>query len=161
MEQLETIASWLSAHQTLILLVASLSLVLFVAVLVALPLVIVLLPSDYFLREEFTPPADSSTRGLLNRGRLFRRHHRHPLVMFAVLVFKNLFGLIFLLVGFILLFMPGQGLLTIFAGLLLLNFPGKRRLELVIIRKTSITRAATWIRAKAGKPPFALPNEPN
>lgn len=156
-EYLRFFTDWFEAHQNIILLIASLSLILFLAVIIAFPLVIILLPRDYFLREEFLGNTDSSTRGLSNRERLFRSRHRHPLVMFAVLTFKNLFGLLFLLVGFILLFMPGQGLLTIFAGLLLLNFPGKRRLELAIIRKPAILRATNWIRAKAGKGPFELP----
>ena len=64
---------------------------------------------------------------------------------------KNILGILLLLVGIVLLFIPGQGLLTIFTGLMLINFPGKRRLELYIVRKNTILRAINWIRTRAGK----------
>jgi len=64
---------------------------------------------------------------------------------------KNIFGIILLGIGIILLFIPGQGLLTIFTGLMLLNFPGKRRLELYIIKKKSVLNAINWLRGKYGK----------
>ncbi len=74
-----------------------------------------------------------------------------------MLLLKNLAGAVFLIMGFLMLFIPGQGLLTILLGLTFLNFPGKRRLEIRLIRSPRIHRGVNWIRRRSGKPPVQLP----
>ena len=121
-------------------LLGGLSLVLFFLTLVAIPLIIVSIPADYFIRD----PGSLSDR-------------RHPVLRAAVFVVKNSLGAVFLLAGFVMLFIPGQGLLTIMIGLMLMNFPGKRRLELKLIRKPRIREAVNWIRVKAKRSSLELP----
>ncbi|MEC7907208.1 MAG: PGPGW domain-containing protein [Verrucomicrobiota bacterium] len=85
------------------------SVVLFLGTVILIPLIIAYLPSDCFTRT-IKP---------------FRQ--LNPLHMFGR-VAKNLIGTLFLLSGFIMLFIPGQGILTTILGLSLIDFPGKRGL---------------------------------
>ena len=104
---------------------------------------VILMREDYFLH------AEVNGFGTLKK--------RHPLVRLLLLLLKNLIGALFLLMGLIMLFVPGQGLLTLLIGTMLIDFPGKRGLELRFIRNRRIAGAANWIRAKAGRNPIQLP----
>ena len=117
------------------------SLLLFAATLGAMPLVIACMRADYFVRP------DASDAG-----------GRYPAARWALLVLKNLLGLVLLPAGLAMLVLPGQGIITILVALTLLNFPGKRRLELQIVRRRPVRAAANWIRARTGRPPFIIPD---
>ncbi len=111
------------------------SLILVLSAIVLVPFIVINLPVDYF--------SFKKSIGMINKI-VFPYN-------FIVAGLKNGVGFIFVCLGVILIFIPGQGLLTIFAGLILMNFPGKRRLELYIVRKKSVLNAINWIRSKAGK----------
>lgn len=128
---------WIKAHETLIAWLGGIGLLMFLGSLVAMPLIIVLMPRDYFLRME---------RGLLRPRPLQRVLH----------VLKNLIGGILFLAGIAMLVLPGQGLLTILIGLSLIDFPGKHRLQLRLVRNPRIRRSIQWIRHRAGRPPLEL-----
>ncbi len=117
-----------------------LSLFLFIFTLVAIPLIIVSIPADYFVRDP---------------GSLAER--RHPVLRLMGAFIKNFMGAVFIIAGFIMLFIPGQGLLTIMIGLMLMNFPGKRKLELRLIRNQRIREAVDWIRIKSKRPTLQVP----
>ncbi|MFW6208698.1 MAG: PGPGW domain-containing protein [Spirochaetota bacterium] len=129
---------------TLFVLLGAGSLVLFAGTILAIPLLVVSIPRDYFLHE---------------RAAVFGFGARHPLVRLLFLIVKEAVGAVCVAAGFIMLFMPGQGLLTIFIGVLLLNFPGKRKLELRLVRHPQIKKGINWIRRRAGKEPLRLPPE--
>lgn len=105
--------------------------------------VVARMPSDYFIDDE-------------------ARTHRRYLEMFPrplrpfVDVAKNLLGLVFVIVGLILLLLPGQGLLTILAGLLLMDFPGKFACERWLVRRRQVRRTIDWLRERKGQPPLDL-----
>jgi hypothetical protein len=107
--------------------------VMFVASLVATPYLIVRMPADYFVREEPPPRA-------------------HPVLR----LLKNLAGLVLLVMGALMLFLPGQGLLTILIGLIVMDFPGKRRLERRLVAQPRVHQALAWLRRKYGKKPLKL-----
>lgn len=113
---------------------------------VVLPLVLVRLPADYFVRR---PIRDWPTT--------------HPALHLVLVGLKNLLGGVFVLAGIAMLVLPGQGLLTIFLGILLLDFPGKRRVERWLIRRRRLLAAANWMRARYGQSPFEfeVPEESN
>jgi hypothetical protein len=125
---------------TPIVLLGALSLITFFGPLMLLPVLLIRIPEDYFVRDE----AYRFRRGV--GGILFH-------------LIKNSLGLIFLVMGFIMLFIPGQGLLTILAGLWLMDLPGKRALEIRMIRTQAIHKGIDYIRRKAGKPSLMLPDE--
>src|SRR6056297_1550984 len=90
------------ANQALIIWLGSSSAFIFILTLAALPLIIIRIPQDYFIHKN---------RNIIQL--------RHPLLRLLLLIIKNLWGYIFILVGVLLLFVPGQGLLTIFIGIML------------------------------------------
>ena len=119
------------------------SVIAFVGTLLLVPIIVVRMPADYFLEKE--PPEDS-----------FRR--RHPGLSFTLRMMKNAAGAALVVVGLVLLVLPGQGLLTILLGLVLIEFPGKRRLELAIVRRKPVHLSLDWTRRLFGRPELRLPD---
>lgn len=128
----------LAEHQETILWIASLSLGAFVLSILILPLIIIRLPADFFVREPSLPVQLSPLRLCLK-------------------LLKNALGLIFLVAGFIMLFIPGQGILTMLFGVSLMDFPGKRRLQNWIVGMPRVHRSLNWLRRKTYREPFILP----
>jgi UPF0716 family protein affecting phage T7 exclusion len=67
---------------------------------------------------------------------------------------KIIVGVCLLLIGIVMLVLPGQGLITMLIGLSLLPFPGKDKMEQNILSRKSVRTTLNWIRVKAKKPPF-------
>ncbi len=122
----------------------ALSIVCFVGTLLAIPFILVRLPPHYF--DERHP-------------RRWMEHH-HPVLRLTGLAVKNVVGIVFVLAGFAMLFLPGQGILTMLIGLSLMDFPGKRRLERMIIGQPDILRTINRLRARFGRPPLTLSENP-
>ena len=118
------------------------SIVMFVGSLVLVPLLIVRMPSDYFTRA----PGKGSWRAA------------HPILRWSILILKNLAGTLFLIVGLIMLFTPGQGILFMLAGVTLLDLPGKQKVEIAILRRPIVRGTIDAIRHKAGREPLDFPN---
>ena len=131
-------------HPALILLFI-VSVVMFVGSLALIPVLLARMRADYFARDE-SPFAS------------WRR--RHPVAGGALLVARNLLGIVLLLAGLAMMVLPGQGIITILVALTLLNFPGKRRLELRIVRQRQVRSAIDWMRRRAGRPPLVIPEPP-
>lgn len=74
-----------------------------------------------------------------------------------MLMLRNGLGLLLVLAGTAMIFLPGQGLLTVLLGVLLLSFPGKHRLITRLVRQPKIQHSLDWIRKKRGKAPFLWP----
>ncbi|MEM0965103.1 MAG: hypothetical protein AAGJ81_02980 [Verrucomicrobiota bacterium] len=106
-----------------------------------IPLVIVRLPVDYFVR-------DPVSWRKLSRAALLRR------------VLKNLLGIGLIGTGLLMLILPGQGLLTLLVGFSLLDFPAKRYWQLRLIGVPAVGKSIDWIREKANRVPLKLPNRP-
>jgi hypothetical protein len=138
-------AEWFGDHRVVLGWLFGLSLVMFVATLVAIPILVVRMAPDYFVR---CSPGEETWRG------------RHPVVRMTLLVLKNSLGGLFVAAGVAMLFLPGQGVLTIFIGLTLLNFPRKRQLELWIVRQPAVIWVINRMRTKAGRPPLEIPPRP-
>jgi len=132
----------LHEHATIIWWASGVSLFLFVGTLVAIPVMLVRMPADYFVSK---PVRDWPTR--------------HPAVHITLVAIKNLVGVLLVLVGIAMLILPGQGLLTILVGITLLDFPGKRTFELWMIRHRPLRRGANWIRRKNHRPSLQLPDD--
>lgn len=124
-----------------ITLLAGVSLAMFVISLLLLPLVVARLPRECFLRLQ--EPA-TQRRGM-GPARII------------LLVLRNVLGMLLLIAGIIMLFLPGQGLLTMLLGILLLSFPGKAKLVLRLTASPSIRKGLDWLRRKSGKAPFLWP----
>jgi len=120
-------------------------LLLAVASLALMPWLLVRLPPDALLR----PAA-----GL--RARLVGASPGQVLLI----LLRNLLGVLLLLAGITMLFLPGQGLLTMAAGLGLLDLPLRHRLLVWLLRRPSVARAVDRLRARAGASPLLRPDTP-
>jgi hypothetical protein len=108
------------------------SVVMFVGTLVAIPVILVRIPDDWFVR----PP---SARSL-------------PLKVACTLIGAALIAL-----GIAMLVLPGQGVLTILVGLGVLDLPFKHRLLARILAKPKVHRAIDKLRRRAGRGSLELP----
>ncbi|QDT99962.1 hypothetical protein [Gimesia aquarii] len=120
------------------------SVITFIGTIIMIPILVVRIPVDYFMRKE---------RGSLPWA------SRHPVVRVILLTGKNLFGFLFIGVGILLLALPGQGLVTIIIGILLIDFPGKFKLERWIISQKPALRSINWLRRRSNCPPLEIPED--
>jgi hypothetical protein len=139
METLHHFWALIQEHKEVVGWIAGSSLFLFVATLIVIPILIINMPSDYFLHEKRHP------EGWMEF---------HPLARWSLIILRSVVGVIFILVGISMLIMPGQGLLTIFIGLSLMTFPGKFAFERWVATRPPIEKALNWIRSKGGKDPL-------
>jgi hypothetical protein len=137
------ILEWIRAHELALLWIGTLSLVAFFLTLILVPVLVVHIPSDYFLRKKRT---------------LVNFESPHSVIRPIIIVLKNVFGIIFVLAGLAMLLLPGQGIITILIGVMMLNFPGKRDLARRIVQEPKILGAINWMRAKAHKPALQVPH---
>ena len=135
---LETFQQWIPVDVLIGLTVASA--IGFVGTLFAIPMILVRLPADYF--DTRTP-------------RHWMKDH-HPVLRLSGLIVKNIVGIVFLLAGFAMLFLPGQGVLTMLIGISLMDFPKKRQLEAKMVGQPTVLGVINSMRQKFGKPPLTL-----
>ncbi len=126
-------------YENLFIFLGFASLVLFLGSVIIIPLIISYLPSDYFVRPE-KPFRELGPWRILAR------------------ILKNGLGSLFILSGFVMLFIPGQGILTILLGISLVNFPGKHRLQLRLLRMPKVPKLIQWCRHKTGRTPLLIPD---
>lgn len=137
---MDTISAWVTIahdfaqrHPEVLWTLAASSGVLVVISLALTPLVVRLLPGDYFLQNQ-----------------QHRRTRKHPVVY----VCKQSAGLLLLVLGLLMLVLPGQGLLTILASLFVLDFPGKIALLRNLIERFQLLPVLNRIRTRHGIQPF-------
>lgn len=121
--------------------IAIVSVVAFLLGVIVTPLVLVRLPVDYFVRRESSPPP------VLTVGRVL------------VLVARNALGGVLILLGLLLLVLPGQGLITLLVGLLVLDFRGKRAWERRLVARPRVLRVINGLRTRAGRAPLEIPHQ--
>ncbi|MDP3281645.1 MAG: PGPGW domain-containing protein [Nitrosomonas sp.] len=112
----------------------------FIGSLIAIPWILIRLPSDYF---DMRVP------------RYWMKDH-HPVLRTIGRIVKNIAGSIFLIAGFFMLFLPGQGLLTMLIGISFMDFPNKRKLEARIVGQPVFFKAINAMRQKFNKLPLTL-----
>ncbi len=139
---LATVQQWIPVDVLIGLTVASA--IGFIGTLIAIPVILVRLPADYI--DTRTP-------------RHWMKDH-HPVLRLSGLVVKNVVGIVFLLAGFAMLFLPGQGVLTMLIGVSLMDFPRKRELEAKMVGQPSLLGVINSMRHKYGKPPLTLAPDP-
>jgi hypothetical protein len=116
-------AAWIAAAATVIV---------YILVLLAIPVVLARLPADHFVR----PPRP-----------------RHPVVR---AIRAGLGGLL-LLAGISMLFLPGPGVLSIVIGLSLMGGPLAARFTRRLLLRPRVLGAVNAIRARRGRPPLVPP----
>ena len=117
------------------------SFVLVIVSIAIIPLIVIKIPEDYFHERYRIKISKESS---------------HPIIAQFLTGLKNIVGFIFIVLGILMLILPGQGILTILIGLFLMNFPGKYRIERKIVSTPKVLKSLNWIRIKAKKPPLVL-----
>ncbi|HCY85225.1 MAG TPA: hypothetical protein DHV36_08835 [Desulfobacteraceae bacterium] len=128
-------------YQTMLMWISGISLAFFLFSLAAVPWMVARIPVSYF-RDLAIDEKGNSGAG------------RHPVIR----ILKNLTGVCLLVMGIIMLFIPGQGLLTMLVGLLLLDFPGKTAGVIFLVRKKAVQSSLNWVRSKKGAAPLKFPD---
>lgn len=133
---------WLALSWNQIIFGAGLFLVSLIISFLAIAIVMVKIPANYFsphYEQSFLP-------------------NTHWTVRWGAVILKNLLGVFLILLGILLSLpgVPGQGLLTILLGLIMLDIPGKRPLEAKIIQRPAILSAINNLRFRFKKPPLIL-----
>jgi len=137
----DLVQRWMHGHRSVGIEVA-IALGAFLLSVGAGMIVMIGLPSDYFVRSEARsdPP------------------RRHPALRIVLLIAKNLLGGVLLLLGLVMAvpLVPGPGLLFILLGIGLLNFPGKRSLERRLLRFQRVLASVNALRSRFGRPPILI-----
>lgn len=108
------------------------SLGMFVGTIVAVPIFLVKVPDDYFTR-------------------------RRAPTSLPVKVLRITLGVGLIILGIVMLLLPGQGVLTILVGLGILEAPAKDRVIARILRNPTVHGAVDKIRRKHGKGSLEIP----
>lgn len=133
-----TIEQWIPVE--ILINLTIISIISFIASLVIIPVILIRLPHDYF---DIRIP------------RHWMKDH-HPILRILGLIAKNILGGVFLIAGFVMLFLPGQGILTMLIGISFMDFPKKRLIEAKIIEQPVILNTINMVRQKCNKSPLTL-----
>lgn len=131
---------WLQNNEMIWGAMVAFSAVSFIATLVAVPVFVVRVPPDYFINEQRQAVhvgKSKSAKALVGVG-------------------KTLLGLVLIVMGILMLVLPGQGILSILIGLILLEVPGTSALGRWLVRRPPVRRSIDWLRRRAGKEPLNL-----
>ncbi len=121
---------WLSPAVEVVFAIASVT--VFVASALAIPVALVRMPSDYFVRPRVKP-------------------------RLAVQVMRNIVGGFFVLIGVMMLVLPGQGVLTMLLGVAMLEIPLRDRLIRTMLGNARVRAAVDRLRHRAGQPSLVVP----
>ena len=116
-----------------------LSVVTFVVSLLGVPLLILRMSPNYFIRHWLE---------------VQERHRRHPVLTVILFCLRNVVGVLLLAAGLAMLVLPGQGILTLLIGLSIMDFPGKHHLLERCVQVNAIQQSLNWVRRKGGKKDF-------
>src|SRR5688572_495198 len=94
----------------------------FVASIVMVTVLLVYMPADYFQPDR-------------KQGRDDR-----PVLRWVVPILKNLVGVVLIVMGVLMLVLPGQGVLTILIGVMLVDFPGKHKLQRKLMSRPGVLK---------------------
>ena len=125
--------AWLENNSYIFFYAGIVSILIFVFSMVSLRLFIIAIPSDYFI----------------NKKRVSALKNRSVLLWIIYIVFKNIIGYIFIIMGLVALVLPGQGILMILVGLMMSDYPKKFDLEKKIITIKAVRKGINWIRIKS------------
>jgi hypothetical protein len=119
-------------HLEVEVIIAAISVALFVAGLVAIPWLVRRLPPDYFVR-----PA--------------------PRRSLIVRVLRNVIGIVAIVAGVAMLVLPGPGIVALVMGLTIIDLPVKQKILRKLFEREKIQEGLQKLRSKAGKQPFVIP----
>ncbi len=133
--------SWLVWIEPWLPLLISVSLVSLLISIVVLPILVIRMPSHYFVGK--------------------RRFRKWTLPRKLFYVLRNSIAFLLFLAGVAMLILPGQGLLTILMAIMVSDLPGKYKAERWLVCKPGVLRSLNWIRSRYHRPPLKKPSRLN
>ena len=130
--------SWTAGHATSLGLAGLGTLAALALTVFGAPWLVARLPADHFARPAGPPAAPTPAR-------------------LALLFARNAAGLAAVLLGLLMLVMPGPGVVMLVVGLSLAEFPGKHALVARLAGRPRVFAALNWLRRRRGRPPFVHP----
>lgn len=135
---------FINEYKSFLWILAALSAILFLLSLLLIPLILIRIPEDYFIRNKHKSDTERTTKSPRK-------------ILLKVLC--NILGWFLLLCGVAMLLLPGQGILTILISLTLIDFPYKRRLEYYLISRPMVIKNINKLRKKGRVAPLRLDGE--
>lgn len=132
---------FINDHEDLLLWLATVSFLVFIASLLLIPWIVTKIPSDYF-----THP----------KRQKYLWDDQPKIVRYLFVFLKNILGVMLVLGGFTLLFLPGQGIVTMMIGLLIMDFPYKYKVETWIIKHPVVLKSINRLRKRAKQRPLEV-----
>jgi hypothetical protein len=132
---------WFQDHHAALWWLIGISAVTFLVSALSVPWLVARMPANYF------SPSAVHEKPFA---------HLPKPVRIALLVGKNLLGVLFVVLGILMLVLPGQGVLTILAGVVLIDFPGRRRALEWFVGHDTVLHALNWIRKRAKREPLVV-----
>ncbi len=136
---------WLEEYSVVFYWLSGASVAFFIGSLLAVGVVMVRLPADYF-----------GAKSREHRRNTETWQGRHPAARLALRIGKNVLAWLLILAGLAMLVLPGQGMLVIFIGVMLADFPGKYRVERWIISRGRVLKTINRLRDRFGRPPLEM-----
>jgi hypothetical protein len=127
----QTLASWFS-HPAVLWGCVIFSVIAVVCSIVLVPRYLASLPRDFLVKDSHADHAGMAWR-----------------------VARNLLGVVLVLLGVLMLVLPGQGILTLLVGVLLVDFPGKHKLVQRLLSRPKVLGIVNKLRTHRGSPPLA------
>lgn len=137
-QTLQQLPAWVAWIEPYIPALISVSIVSLLVSFALLPVLVVRMPSHYFV------------------GKQRRRRWTLPRVFLYVV--RNAFALLLFLAGVAMLVLPGQGFLSILMAIMVSDIPYKYKIERWLVRKPGVLRSLNWIRKKYQRPPLKKPH---
>lgn len=131
---------WVKDHESWLAWLAVVSAVTLVASALFIPWMVARVPADYFTRGHHSAPWKD----------------KHPIVRALLLAAKNVFGLLLVGLGILMLVLPGQGVLTIVAGIALIDFPGRHAVVHWLVCRKPVLNGMNWLRKRSGHEPLRV-----
>lgn len=132
---------FIDANEDLFFCLTLIGIIGFIGSIIVIPWILVKLPPDYFYAEKRKKCPWGSCPDF---------------VRYIILIIKNILGIILILIGIVMLFIPGQGILTILVGMIFTDFPNKYALLRRIVKKPKILSTINKLRKKAKQPPLEV-----
>lgn len=129
----------LSNHTALLVTLAAISMLLLLISVLATPRLVAQLPADYLLQR----PQTVQKRSVLR---------------LALRAVRNAIGFVLIVLGLIMLLIPGPGLVTLLIGISMASFPGKQRLLRHLATRESVFNSLNWMRRRHNKVPLLHPS---
>ncbi len=127
---MQTLESWFS-HPAVLWGCGIFSVIAVVSSIILVPRYLARLPRDYLIKDQ--------QNGASVAGRVAR----------------NVLGVALVVLGVLMLVLPGQGILTLLVGVLLVDFPGKHKLVQRLLGRPKVLGIVNKLRVRHGSPPLA------